>query len=230
MLTELLAQICETLHSKHALRGGEDAMKSRCFVTLPGMLLFLAAGALAADYEITPLAGYTVGGQFESTDRSTTYELSDTPSFGLILGLRDRSRHDGAFYELLYSRQETDFQLDDPVLPADSRFHVVISTVHLGGRYGSTGQTLNPFVAGGIGATHFHPARGDDEIRASFSLGGGILVPLGDHLSFRFEARGCGTLFNSRGELFCTDGRCRVRIDGNLFWQFSAFSGMTLTF
>lgn len=205
-------------------------MKINGLIALFLMLALPAGVARAGDYEITPLAGYTVGGQFERADSSATVDLSEHANYGVILGLRDRSRTDEAYYELLYSRQETDFTTDGTTFSGDSRFQVDISYIHLGGRYGRTGNPVNPFIAGGIGATHFSPERGDDETRASFSLGGGVLVPLGAHVRVRFEGRGFGTLFNSRGELFCVDGRCAVHVASDLFWQFSGFAGITLSF
>ena len=205
-------------------------MKNKLLFPLLLILFFLPGHALAGDYEITPLAGYTVGGQFDSTDSDETYDLAEKANFGVILGMRDRSRADDAFYEFLYSRQDTDFATDDATLSGDSRFNVDISYFHLGGRYGKTGGQVNPFVAAGIGATHFSPEQGDDETRFSFSLGGGLLVPLGENFSFRLEGRGFGTLFNSRGELFCVNGRCSLRVDSDLFWQFSGFAGLTLSF
>ena len=205
-------------------------MKAGFFLVLFLMLFSLPELSQAGDYQITPLVGYTVGGRFDSTVNDETYDVSENANYGVILGLRDRSRADEAFFEFLYSRQESDFESADAALSGDSRFNVDINYFHLGGRYGKSGGQFNPFVAGGIGATLFSPEQGDAETRFSFSLGGGIMVPLSEHVELRFEGRGFGTLFNSRGELFCVDGRCAARIDSDLFWQFSGFAGITLSF
>ncbi len=205
-------------------------MKARLLLLVFVVFLLPPEISRAGDYEITPLLGYTVGGRFDSIDSEKTYDLSDTGNFGVLLGLRDHSRTDGAFFEFLYSRQESDFATADTVLSDGSGFTVDINYFHLGGRYGTSTGRVNPFVAGGIGATLFEPEQGNAETRFSFSLGGGVMVPLSKHLGLRFEGRGFGTLFNSRGELFCVNGRCAVRIDSDLFWQFSAFAGVTLSF
>ena len=205
------------------------SMQTKSFLLLFSLLLTLPQSALAGEYEVTPIYGYSVGGQFASADKQDTYDLSEEANYGLILGIRDHSQTE-AFYELLYSHQKTSLEGDGTVFDGDSRFDVDISYLHLGGRYGTTGEPVNPYLAGGIGATHFDPERGEAETRFSFSLGAGLMLPLGEHAALRLEGRGFGTLFNSRGEIFCVDGNCSVRIDSDLFWQFSGFAGLAISF
>ena len=93
--------------------------------TLIGGLLtaVLASGAAAADdeplprFEITPFGGYRIGGEFELEDGQGTssgdVDFDSAASWGVDLGLyRDRN----GFYELLYSRQSTEFDDNDPAL------------------------------------------------------------------------------------------------------------------
>lgn len=204
-------------------------MNFRTFLAVFILSLPLHSNAAAGDYEVTPVLGYTLGGQFESSNDLDTYDVAEDSSYGLILGLRDRSKA-GAFYELLYSRQDTSFDEAGTNFADNAKFAVAINYLHLGGRYGKTGERVNPYVAAGVGVTHFIPEQGDAETRFSFSLGGGIIFPLNKHVGLRVEGRAFGSLFDSSGELFCVNNRCVVQVDGDLFWQFSGYSGITFSF
>ncbi|MDX2479090.1 MAG: outer membrane beta-barrel protein [Desulfuromusa sp.] len=204
-------------------------MKYNCFFLFLLAIVVLPGAALAGDYEVTPILGYVVGGDFEDTDTGHTLDLDESENYGVILGFRDKSKP-GAFYEFLYSRQSTYLKGDGIAFTGASRFDVDIDYFHLGGRYGTEGETINPYVAAGIGATHFSPEQGDSETKFSFSLGGGALVPINEHLSLRFEGRGFGTVFDNDSEIFCVNNQCAVRFEGDVLWQVSAFTGLVFSF
>jgi len=87
---------------------------------LTGTLVFACGalpGALAADpprFDVTPMVGYRMGGEFEVVDpeatSGTSIDLDEGTSFGIDLGLY---RDSNSFYELLYSRQESGFDSPD---------------------------------------------------------------------------------------------------------------------
>ena len=76
--------------------------------------------------------------------------------------------------------------------------------------------------------TYLRPERGDSEARFSFNLGGGVKIPLTEHVGLRFEGRALGTLFNGSGSVFCGGDSCAISVKGDLFWQFTAFTGVVI--
>jgi len=68
-------------------------------------LVVTTVSSHAADFEITPTFGYTFGGKLKDSESEESLKFDDSESYGFILGLRDKSKVGGAFYELLYSHQ-----------------------------------------------------------------------------------------------------------------------------
>ena len=200
------------------------------FLLLMTTVLSQSVTALAADFEVTPILGYTFGGSLEDSDTEESLKFNDSESYGIILGLRDESKVGGAFYELLFLHQSTYLKVDDSILSGGEHLDVDINYLHLGGRYGPEGAAVNPFVVAGVGATFFDPKEGDSETKFSFSIGGGANIPLAKHISLRLEGRGFGTIFDSNSTVFCDDNQCLVKVKGDLLWQFTAFSGLIISF
>ena len=193
-------------------------------------LLFSLDDVQAADFEVTPLLGYTFGGHFENSENGNSLDLAEGESFGVILGLRDKSKAGGAFYEILYSHQSTYLKGEDTIFSDNHRFDLDIDTLHLGGRYGTEGKTFNPYVAAGVGVSHFSPERGDSETKFSFSLAGGVNIPLSKHIGLRFEGRGFGAVFDAESSIFCVNNHCLIQAEGDILWQFSGFTGVVFSF
>jgi len=188
-------------------------------------IIFSAGSSYAAKFEITPLLGYTFGGDFKNSETEETLDFDEGASYGVILGLKDQSKTGSAFYELLYLRQESSLELNN-----DKNFDVDVNYLHIGGRYGSDGAAVNPYVAAGIGVTYFDPNKGDSETEFSFSIGAGINVPLHEHVQLRFEGRGFGTVLSNDSSMFCSNNRCLIKASGDVFWQFTGFSGLVVSF
>ena len=55
--------------------------------------------------EITAFGAYRFGGTFEEDESDASYELNDSPSFGLILNFRHK---DPTQWEIFYSQQRTE--------------------------------------------------------------------------------------------------------------------------
>jgi len=185
--------------------------------------------ARAENFEVTPILGYTFGGDFEDSLSSQSLHLGEGESYGLILGMKDRTKA-GGMYELLYQRQSTRIRSQGTRFSGDDILDVAIDYFHLGGTYGVKGEAINPYAAAGVGLTHMVPERGDAETRFSFSIGGGVKVPLSERVGLRFEGRGFATVFDGRGTIFCADNACEIRVAGDLMWQFTAFSGIVFSF
>ncbi len=176
------------------------------------------------------MLGYTFGGSIKDSETDDSYDFDDSVSYGVILGLRDESKAGSAFYEILYSHQSTYLKLDDTVFSGEDHLDVDINYFHFGGRYGTDGEMVNPFVVAGVGVTYFDLNGGDSETKFSFSIGGGVMVPLSKHISLRFEGRGFGTVFDNNSAVFCEDNECLIKVKGDVLWQFTGFSGVVFSF
>ncbi len=182
----------------------------------------------AADFEVTPILGYTFGGGFEDSVTGTNLDVDESESYGIILGFTPVS---GTQYEFFYSHQPTRLVVDSGLFTSNPLFDLDIDYFHIGGIYGKEYGKLYPYASGGLGLTYMNPeSGGDSETKFSLSVGGGTKIFLTDRIGIRLEGRALGTLFDGSGAVFCSNGRCAVHISGDMLWQFSMFSGLILAF
>ena len=184
-------------------------------------------------FEIAPFGGYRIGGDFDIEDddgaQLRSVDLEEDVSFGLGLALY---RDPDGFYELLYSRQET--QLDDSD-PALSGVDLTTEYYHFGGTLLFDDQGwMRPYLSVTLGLTRFDPEGFGSEYEFSGSLGVGMRIPAGERVSFLLGARTFATLVDSDTEIFCSSvggsGTCLVNSSGDLFLQGEATLGIALTF
>ena len=153
-----------------------------CFAMALIAALF-PVSAIAAEFEITPFSGYTMGGAFTDAGTGKSLSFDDTSSYGIMLDFkqagdnqaRDKQAGD-SWIELYYSRQQTKLKADQGPFFGNPLFDVNIEYYHIGGTYGQATGKVKPFVVGTFGATHMTP-KGDglhSETKFSLSLGGGF--------------------------------------------------------
>lgn len=182
--------------------------------------------------EITAFGAYRFGGTFEQDASEATYELKDSPSFGLILNLRHQ---DPTQWEILYSQQQTEAEftgstLNDPVVDID--LHVL----QLGGTYQFDGEVARPYLAFTLGGTHVRTSSTESRSDTFFSgsIGVGMKFLPTSRVGIRVEARAYGTLVSSSTDLFCSTGPvanvCAIRLEGTMLSQFETFAGITVRF
>jgi Outer membrane protein beta-barrel domain len=176
--------------------------------------------------EITPFVGFMFGGEFEDPVDGSDRDLDGDTNFGVIFNYAvEHWRH----YELLYSMQSTQLDGVDP-LDMDVQY------LHIGGTVSYEEATrVIPYFGMTVGATHFSPdATGlDDETKLSFSVAGGIRVPITDHIGVRFDARAFITLFDAESEIFCVSAggaTCRIKAKSDAFLQYGAMLGVIVGF
>ena len=207
-------------------------MRIRGYCLLGGFLLagmVMAYPAWAGDIEITPFAGYTMGGEFHDATTGKTLSFDDTSSYGIML---DFKQAEDSWIELYYSRQQTRLKTDQGPFFGNPLFDVNVEYFHVGGTYGADTGNVRPFVVGTIGATHMVPQGADlhAETKLSLSLGGGARFYLTKRIGLRFDARWFGTFFNGSGSVFCSGGACLVNVQGSVLSQVSANAGVILAF
>jgi hypothetical protein len=184
------------------------------------------------NFELTPFAGFTTGGDFEDMASSATLALDDSSSFGLILDIRESANTQ---WEILYSLQAT--KTDTTGLPiSGAALDIDAHYIQGGGTYLFDGDVVRPFLSATIGASYFEPGLSgmNSETFFAFSVGTGLQIRPGHRLGIRLEARGFGSLLDSESDLFCRSDPagavCAIHVDGNVLWQFQAFAGLVFRF
>jgi hypothetical protein len=201
---------------------------------LPALALLLAAPlATAAEvgetfntFEITPYVGYMAGGEFEDALDGSERDLDAEANLGLIFNVAaDHWRH----YELLYSTQSAEL---DGVQP----FDVKVQYLQVGGIVSHPlAERAIPYFGLTVGATRFSPdAAGlKDETEFSFTVGGGLRIPITDRFGVRLDARAFVTLLDGDSEIFCVSANgavCDIRTKSDTFLQYAASLGFTVGF
>lgn len=203
-------------------------------IALLGCLFVLPAAAQEspAKFELTPFGGYRFGGTFEIEESPDSFDFDDSASFGLIVNFPHSTNTQ---WEILYSNQSTEAEFTgvttgDPVIDVD--LHVL----QIGGTYQFEGETVVPYLAATLGATHAKARSTSSESDTfwSGSIGLGILVSPHSRVGFRLEARAYGTFTNSSTDLLCVSGPegagCAIRAAGDLLSQIETFAGVVFRF
>ena len=197
-------------------------------------LAAIASPALADEsaIEITPFAGYRFGGNFDVDGSDLSYEVKDSPSFGIAVNFPHRQNTQ---WEVYYSQQSTDAELNG-VTNADPSVDVDLYVLQLGGIYQWEGDTVRPYLAATLGGTHIRTSSSGSESDTFFSgsIGLGIKILPTARVGIRLEARALGTFFNDSTDLFCRTGPdanvCAVRVEGDMLTQIETFAGLTFRF
>jgi opacity protein-like surface antigen len=196
------------------------------------LLSVLFPGNAGAEWglEITPYAGYTIGGNFTDNVTGAHLDVEEGGNFGLVLGLPDTPETQ---YELFYGFQRTKVT-GGGTLGGETLFDLDIHYLHVGGTYMFPGEKVRPFLSGGLGATHFvpHGSGLDQKTYFSLSLGGGVKVPISGHVGLRFEGRGIMTILPDNTEIFCVSSNgaaCNVKVNGDVLGQLLLMAGITFS-
>jgi opacity protein-like surface antigen len=201
---------------------------------LPAALFLLSVlpGPAAADrgVEITPYAGYHIGGNFEDNTTGYTLDAKEGGIYGLIVDLADTPETQ---YELFYGFQRTRVT-GGGTFGGDTLFNLDIHYLHLGGTYMFSGEKVRPYIAGGLGGTHFVPDGNGMSSKTYFSisLGGGAKIPISGRFALRLEGRGILTILPDSTSIFCVSSggaSCRVNVQGDVFGQFLLMAGLTFS-
>lgn len=200
-----------------------------------GLLVLVCSAALAASpkVEVSGVAGYRIGGEFDADGSREggleETEFDDGRSWGLGLGLYRDHR---SFYELHYSRQSTEL---DPNEPAFAGVDITTEYYQFGGTLLFAPQRLLlPWFSLTVGLTRFEADGFGSETEFSGSVGGGVRIPLGERAAVILGVRGYGTLLDADSGLFCRsidgDAACLLRSSGDLMIQGEATAGIAVRF
>lgn len=196
------------------------------------ILLLSVLPAAAADWgvEITPYAGYHIGGSFEDNTTGFSLDAKEGGVYGVIFDLADTPETQ---YELFYAFQRTQVT-GGGTFGGNTLFDLDVHYLHIGGTYMFEGAKVRPYIAGGLGATHFAPD-GDgmsSKTYFSISLGGGAKIPISGRVALRLEGRGFMTILPDSTSIFCVSSggtSCAVNVQGDVFGQFLLMAGITFS-
>jgi opacity protein-like surface antigen len=196
----------------------------RFTLIIAASLLFLPLQA--SGLEVTPMIGYTFGGEVRSeTDEKLTFDEGGSFALAVDFDLVEADKQ----IELFWSHQQTRLSGNDNAKIFDTK----IDYLHIGGTVQYPQNGYVPFIAGGFGATHFSPDDGyKAETRFSISVGGGIKAFITKQVGLRLEGRGYVTFMPTEGSIFCggdSDG-CTVMASGDALFVFQGLAGVFLRF
>ncbi len=183
-------------------------------------------------FEITPFAGYRVGGHFEEMDGDAEFELHDSNAYGITLNIL---ANPNGQWEVLYAHQGTELSTQglfasDPIIDLDVEY------LQLGGTYLFDGDSVRPFIALTVGVSQFdpHPQEFDSETFFSASFAGGLHLIANNRIGVRLEGRVFTTFVDSSSNIFCSSiggsGACLIQIDGTIVTQWEARAGLVFRF
>jgi outer membrane protein W len=199
-------------------------MKTRSLLA-SAFLVFLAASAVQADgLRLIPFVGYLNGGEIEDTILDNpNIEISSGLAYGLAVVV---PLNDQLGIEVLYDRQSTEIAVpgleEQPGLDAD---YLLVSALFSF----RPGESANPYVGLGLGATRLSPEGGDADTWGAASLAFGVDFPLSDSLGVRLDGRYFGTRVDEDDEVACEPESCLIYGQSILQqWQVSA--GLSIRF
>ncbi|MGZ9031883.1 MAG: outer membrane beta-barrel protein [Burkholderiaceae bacterium] len=202
-------------------------MKTTFFLSafaLVSALLSVTSPA-SAQTSLTLFTGYAGSGGIENVSSDTNADMKSAATFGVALGMvLDPSRE----LQLYYNQQSTTLSPGEAAAP----FDLTIRYLHVGGTlFIDRPISQGLYAVGGVGITHFSPGTSgySDEVKPSINLGFGYLLPLGERIALRAEARGYFTLVNSSGGFLCSGG-CVAVLKSEAVTQYEAKIGLMARF
>lgn len=202
--------------------------------------LFLSVSAMAEGhtaknvhrFQITPFAGFRMGGQFEDELSDTQLDLGDGGSLGVILNLRESANTE---WEIAYSRQDTSIDTAG-VASGGGDLDLGIDYLQLGGTYIAPSGPARPFLVATVGLARFDPdiSQLGSETYFAFSIGGGVKLWPENRFGLRLEGRFYGSVLDSESQIFCTSNAqtsgCLIRTKADVLWQWEMLLGAILRF
>lgn len=190
------------------------------------IIIFSQISEVSAEIDITPLLGYRIGGDFESSTTSTSYELEESETLGVVLDI-DYNKFQQI--TILYSRQESNLitsetGVSNPLFPVD------VVYLHIGGNQIWIKDNLRPYFGATIGVTHFRPEARSSTTKFSLSIGGGSKFFFTKNIALLLGARAYVTFISNSSSIFCGNEGCLVTVSGSALYQFEVNAGVTFRF
>jgi len=170
----------------------------RSFFAFVLLLLPAAAFAQPGRFELTPVAGYRLDGDFDARssdafDPDLNVKVDASAVYGVLFDIPLTADWQ---VEILANRQRSEFVVDHGLLTPSTTLGDVDLTILQAGFLFQWGQgQVNPFITAAAGLTRIEPKLNDlsSDDRFSASLGGGVKIFFSENVGLRLEARGYWT-------------------------------------
>ena len=180
--------------------------------------------------EITPFYGYQWWGAIEVADGEL--DIENSPVYGGVINIQTGGTgRANSMIELMYSRQDTQLNLDSGLGGSQRLFDIAVEHYQIGGVgeivQAAGGDTkVVPFTVGTLGFTRYAPKSSsvDDEYNFSITFGMGVKVKINKHVGLRFHGRIISTFVDSGSQYFCGPNGCAVSLSAWSVFQ-SELSG-----
>lgn len=182
-------------------------------------------------FQITPFAGYRVGGQFADEFTDSKLDVDAGGSVGLILNMRDSANTE---WEIAYSHQDT--SIDTTGVSGIGDLDLSIDYLQFGGTYIGPSRLARPFLAATVGLSRFDPeaSQFSAETYLAFSIGAGVKLWPENRFGLRLEGRLYGSVLDSDSKIFCVSGAansgCLISTKAEVLWQWEMMLGAILRF
>ena len=185
----------------------------------------LASIASAQPFELTPVAGARLGGQFEDGATGAARDLDPSGAYGLVAGLPLAG---DSTLELVWSHQEGRVGAADE---GGGAVALDLDLLTVGGTFEWVRPHTRPFVSSTAGVMLISPeAAGlNREALLALTVGGGVKVPVSQRVMLRLEARGVFSLTVSGVSGICGGGGCALGFSGAGVGQLEMFAGVTFS-
>ena len=183
-------------------------------------------------FQVTPFAGYRVGGTFEDEFSEASLDLDDAGGYGLILNLRESPNTE---WELGYSHQSTNVDTQG-VSMNGGKLNLDIDYLQFGGTYIGPHELARPFLVATVGLAHFDPESDalNSETYFAFSIGAGVKLWPVRRFGLRLEGRFYGTVLDSESKIFCASNAegsgCLISTEADVLWQWEMMLGAIIRF
>lgn len=186
-----------------------------------------AAAQTSDRVELSAFAGYRFGGDFYEIASGRPVDADGAPSFGLVLNIPFTV---DTQIEALVTHQQARFTLPATTGAPETRLHVTVDHYQVGGLTELGGPAVRPFLTGLLGLSRYE-ASGDNEVRVSGSVGGGVKLFPNPRIGVRLDGRVFATLVDANFDaLACSPGICLGSIDAWIVWQAEFTAGVVVRF
>lgn len=192
---------------------------------VPG--LALAANSANYNFEISGLAGSTVGGDVHPLVDGVDASVDNGGAYALIVDLREGRKRDALLqYELFVGELNSEVKLSGDTT---GEYDLRARYFHFGGTYEFNQSDLRPYVAATIGLTNLDSESTGSQNDWSMGFGAGMKwFPL-TWFGLRLDARAFGTFHDGTTNIVC-DGGCSAGLTGDMWWQSMVSGGVSVRF
>lgn len=186
------------------------------------LLLMLAAPTAYADVIITPMLGYTFGGEVEGSN-DKNYDLKGSESYGLSIEIPVEKGQIGLFYSYQSNELETlNYDTSIQYLMLQSRLNMPINNDVLG------------YLGVGLGGSYTDVDWADNKYGFAASIYAGLEYKITDNLALTGQVRWLGTVVDNDSQTACyanqNSSNCYIRFESDWMNQFQSNLGIAFRF